>query len=293
LADIRSRGELAVRSRGRSPVDNAPFSLEIRQLEECVDARRRPGARRHPDPQLARQSSARAPLGRESDLGRPRPDLWGSWCADAAPGSNIDTQQNQPLALIPYEAIACTLDRFQAEAAEASIPQRMSYEVIGQSAGGRDLYGVVVNALETPDQQRDYDRWVRLRQIMLTDPVQGQALLASWGNQVKLPIFIEANIHGNEEESTDGIMQVIRDLVTTSYGVNATVDDLLDHAILIVIPVENPDGRVRGTRSNSNGFDMNRDLLVQSQPEIARTSRSSSSGWLPSGSRCTGTWIPR
>jgi hypothetical protein len=216
-----------------------------------------------------------------------------AWCADAAPGSNIDTQQNQPLALIPYEAIACTLDRFQAEAAEASIPQRMSYEVIGQSAGGRDLYGVVVNALETPDQQRDYDRWVRLRQIMLTDPVQGQALLASWGNQVKLPIFIEANIHGNEEESTDGIMQVIRDLVTTSYGVNATVDDLLDHAILIVIPVENPDGRVRGTRSNSNGFDMNRDLLVQSQPEIARTSRSSSSGWLPSGSRCTGTWIPR
>jgi len=191
-----------------------------------------------------------------------------AWCADAAPGSNIDTQQNQPLALIPYEAIACTLDRFQAEAAEASIPQRMSYEVIGQSAGGRDLYGVVVNALETPDQQRDYDRWVRLRQIMLTDPVQGQALLASWGNQVKLPIFIEANIHGNEEESTDGIMQVIRDLVTTSYGVNATVDDLLDHAILIVIPVENPDGRVRGTRSNSNGFDMNRDLLVQSQPEI-------------------------
>jgi len=31
--------------------------------------------------------------------------------------------------------------------------------VIGTSDQGRDLYGVVVNALETPEQQRDYDRW--------------------------------------------------------------------------------------------------------------------------------------
>jgi Zinc carboxypeptidase len=191
-----------------------------------------------------------------------------AWCADAPPGSNIANQQNQPLALIPYEAIACTLDQFQGEAAEAGIPQRMSYEVIGQSAGGRDLYGVVVNALETPDQQRDYDRWLQLRQVMLTDPAQGQALLASWGNEVKLPIFVEANIHGNEEECTDAIMQVIRDLVTTPYGTHSVVDELLDHTILIVIPVENPDGRVRGTRANGNGFDMNRDLLVQSQSEI-------------------------
>jgi hypothetical protein len=190
------------------------------------------------------------------------------WCAEAAPGSSIANQQKQPLALIPYEAIACTLDLFQAEAAAASIPPRMSYEVIGQSAGGRDLYGVVVNALETPDQQRNYNRWVQLRALMLTDPAQGQALLASWGNEVKLPIFIEANIHGNEEEGTDAIMQVIRDLVTMPRGAHPVVDDLLDQAILIVIPVENPDGRVRGTRSNNNGFDMNRDLLVQSQSEI-------------------------
>ena len=49
---------------------------------------------------------------------------------------------------------------------------------------------------------------------------------------------------------------------------NDTVDDLLDQAILVVIPSQNPDGRFRGTRANVNGFDMNRDLLVQSQPEI-------------------------
>jgi Zinc carboxypeptidase len=190
------------------------------------------------------------------------------WCADAAPGSSIAGQQKQPLALIPQEAIGCTLQRFLDEAADAGIPNRMSYEVIGQSSGGRDLFGVVVNALETAEQQLDYDRWTQLRSIMLTDPAGAQALLQGWGDQVKIPIFIEANIHGNEEEGTDAMLQVVRDLVTTPYGADPVVDELLDHAILILIPSQNPDGRFRGTRSNSNGFDMNRDLLVQSQPEI-------------------------
>ena len=191
-----------------------------------------------------------------------------SWCADPAPGSNIANQQKQPLALIPLEAIACTLDQFNQEAADAGVPPRMTYEVIGTSDAGRDLYGVVVNALETPEQQRDYDRWLQLRDLMFADPAAAQDLLASFGSDVKIPIFIEANIHGNEEESTDAMMQVVRDLVTTPYGTNVDVDDILDHAILILIPVENPDGRFLGRRQNANGFDMNRDFLVQSQPEV-------------------------
>ena len=188
------------------------------------------------------------------------------WCA--APSGSIANQQGPPLALIPYEAIECTLQQFEEEAADAGVPDRLSWEVIGQSTLGRDLLGVVVNALETPEQQRDYDRWLQLREIMLTDPARAQALLAGWGQDVKLPIFIEANIHGGEEEGTDAIMQVIRDMVTLPYGTNAAVDDLLDHSILVVIPTQNPDGRTAGTRANNNGFDMNRDFLVQSQPEV-------------------------
>jgi hypothetical protein len=202
-----------------------------------------------------------------------------AWCANAAPGSNIANQQGAPLALIPVEAIRCTLDQFLGEASTAGIPNRMSYSVIGQSATGFDMYEVVVNALETPEQQRDYDRWLELRSIMLTDPAAGQALLEEWGDEVKIPIFIEANIHGNEEEGTDAMMQVIRDLVTTPYGVNATVDSLLDHSILIVVPTENPDGRFIGQRANGNNFDMNRDLLVQSQSEI-RNEIASQLEWL-------------
>jgi hypothetical protein len=200
-----------------------------------------------------------------------------AWCAP--PSGSIANQQGPPLALIPHEAIECTLEQFQAEAASAGVPPRLEYSVIGQSTLGRDIFGVVVNALDTPEQQRDYERWLQLREIMTTDPVQAQVLLQSWGENVKLPIFIEANIHGGEEEGTDAIMQVIRDMVTLPYGTNEAVDDLLDHAILVVIPTTNPDGRTAGTRANNNGFDMNRDLLVQSQPEI-RTNVAFQLDWL-------------
>ena len=197
------------------------------------------------------------------------------WCAEAAPGSSIANQQDfdgpafqDTLALLPQEAVACTLDQIIQEGADAGLPSRMTYSVIGTSDAGRDIYGVVVNALETPEQQRDYDRWLQLRRLMFKDPGRAQGLLESFGADVKIPIFIEANIHGGEEEGTDAMMQVLRDLVTLPYGTNAVVDALLDHAILIVIPSQNPDGRFLGTRANGNGFDMNRDLLVQSQAEM-------------------------
>jgi hypothetical protein len=187
------------------------------------------------------------------------------WCA---PAGDENVPQSAPLALIPYGAIACTLDQFEAEAAAAGVSDRLDYSVIGESVLGRDMFGVVVNALETPEQQRDYARWQQLRGLMTTDPAAAQSLLASWGEDVKLPIFVEANIHGGEREGTDAMMQVVRDLVTLPYGTNDVVDDLLDHAIVVIIPTTNPDGRVAGRRTNENRFDLNRDFLVQSQPEI-------------------------
>jgi hypothetical protein len=144
----------------------------------------------------------------------------------------------------------------------------MSYSVNAVTDFGREQFAVVVNAMETPEQQRDYSRWLQIRALMTTDPVAAIALLDSFGADVKMPIFVEANIHGGEREGTDAMMQVLRDLVTTPYGAHPVVDQMLDHSILVVIPSQNPDGRFLGTRANGNGFDMNRDLLVQSQVEI-------------------------
>lgn len=150
------------------------------------------------------------------------------WCAEAAPGTSIANQQGSPLALIPQEAIGCTLEKIEVEGAAKGLPDRMDYSVIGQSAGGRDIHAVVVNALETPEQRLRYERWQQIRAIELEDPAAAQALLNSFGGDVKMPIFVQANIHGNEEEGTDAMMQVLRDLVTLPRGTNEIVDTILD-----------------------------------------------------------------
>src|SRR5918999_5412320 len=50
--------------------------------------------------------------------------------------------------LIPYYAIGCTLEDIESRSIG-----RMEVEVIGQSALGRDMYKVTINALETRAQQ--------------------------------------------------------------------------------------------------------------------------------------------
>jgi Zinc carboxypeptidase len=84
---------------------------------------------------------------------------------------------------------------------------------------------------------------------------------------VKVPIYVQAGIHGNEYEGVDAMMRVIERIATTPYGADSQVDAVLDHVVLLVNVVQNPDGRVAGTRANGNGFDLNRDFLTQSQSE--------------------------
>lgn len=186
------------------------------------------------------------------------------------------------LSVMPYADVGPLLAQYQDEGAAAGLPQRMTWEVSGQSAGGRDLYLVVVNALETANQRRDFARWQHIREIELTNPAAAQVLLDTYGEDVKMPIYIEANINGTEYEGTDAMMQVIRDLVTTPRGENAVVDKILDHAILVVVPTSNPDGRVMGIRGNSAVADTNRDYFLQSQPE-EKINAAIQQEWLPTG----------
>jgi hypothetical protein len=165
------------------------------------------------------------------------------WCASPAGEPGIAGLQGPPLALIPYGAIGCSLEKFQQEATAAGVPQRMTYSSIGKTVLGRDLWAVVVNALETPEQQRDYQRWQQLRAIEKEDPAAAQALLATWGTDVKMPIFVEANIHGGEREGADAMMQAIRDLVTTPRGTNALIDKLLDNTVLTSSSSRSPRSR--------------------------------------------------
>jgi hypothetical protein len=203
--------------------------------------------------------------------GTPEPDA-----AENLPDGTDPTDPPGSFPHIPYYAIGCTLDQIEAD----QLGDRMTVEVIGHSEAGRALYGVVFNPTETPQQIRDYQRWVRYRGLALEDPSRAQELLGRWGDNVKVPVFVNGAIHGNEYEGTDSNMQLIEELATTPYGVNPQFDDILNHVILVFNVVQNPDGRVAGTRANANGFDMNRDFLTQSQAEV-RISVALMQKWLP------------
>jgi hypothetical protein len=203
--------------------------------------------------------------------GTPEPDAAGN-----LPDGSLPTHPAGSFPHIPYYAIGCTLDGIEAD----QLGNRMTVDVIGQSALGRDMYGVVFNALDTPEQRRDYNRWVQWRGIALEDPARAQALLERWGDDVKVPVYVQGAIHGNEYEGVESNMQLIEELATTPYGVNPKFDDILDHVILVFNVIQNPDGRVAGTRANGNGFDLNRDFLTQSQPEV-QASVAQMQKWLP------------
>jgi hypothetical protein len=163
---------------------------------------------------------------------------------------------------IPYYAIGCTLNSIAAQS-----NGRMKVEVIGQSALGRDLNLVTINELATSEQQRDFANWEALRALSRSDPAQALRLLGEFGGNVKVPLEIQAGIHGNEYEGVDASMQIIERLATTPYGSDPDVDRILDHSVVPFNVVQNPDGRIAGLRQNGNGFDLNRDFLTQAQSE--------------------------
>jgi Zinc carboxypeptidase len=202
------------------------------------------------------------------------------WCAPTE-GEYVDEWQGPPLALMPYAAVGCTLDKIRQEAAAAGVPRRLRVQEVGSSTvNDRPIYGVVVDARETPAQRLASDHWQRIRRLALTDPERAGDLIGRWGDTTKVPIYVQGNIHGDEVEGTDALMQIIRDLATTPRGTHPDVDFVLDNLILVFVPTLNPDGRVAGIRRNGNNFDMNRDFFTQSQDEV-KASVSVMRDWLP------------
>jgi predicted deacylase len=186
------------------------------------------------------------------------------WCGTPEPdaAANLDPSEPGAFPHIPYYAVGCTLRGIAARS-----HGRMHVRVIGTSAIGRDLYGVVINRLRTRAERRDDARWRRVRARMLSDPLAAQRLARRFGDRIKVPVLIQGGTHGDEYEGVDAAIDTIERLATTPYGEDRAVDAVLDHLIVVFNPVQNPDGRVLGQRANGDGFDLNRDFLTQSQPE--------------------------
>jgi hypothetical protein len=79
----------------------------------------------------------------------------------------------------------------------------------------------------------------------------------------KPTLFIVATIHGNERSGKEGGQQFIRELTLGDH------QDILEQVNVIIVPHMNPDGGDAGRRTNSLGYDMNRDWIVAETREVA------------------------
>ena len=77
-------------------------------------------------------------------------------------------------------------------------------------------------------------------------------------------LWVSGNVHGNEESGADASLHALYNLAARG---DCVVDDILANAIVVILPIQNPDGREEQTRRNLNGFDMNRDWFARTQPE--------------------------
>ena len=140
--------------------------------------------------------------------------------------------------------------------------ERVSVKVFGRSAGGRPLYLVTIQNKWASTAARE--RWLKFVRLQLKDPAAAAAMLAK-GGDLRLPVFINASIHGNETTGVDAGLMLIRKL---AFSNDAVTRSILKNDVVLINACQNPDGRVLDVRRNDNGFDLNRDWVTQSQPEV-------------------------
>ncbi len=94
----------------------------------------------------------------------------------------------------------------------------------------------------------------------------------------KPTVFIVQNVHGGELSGREGGLQLIRDLAL------GELKPLLKDMNVLIIPSINPDGanrEPRPSRSNSLGYDMNRDYVIMETREISTVVEDVLTEWWP------------
>lgn len=157
---------------------------------------------------------------------------------------------------VPYEDIGSILEQ------HAKDSDRVTLEVIGKSAQGHDLYGVVISNSENSG---DLEKSKTLRTLMIEDPKEAQEFVDE-NPDVKVPFMINGSVHGNEYAGTDAVLKLIDRF---GYANDDTTMSILESNIIVINVVANPDGRILGTRANSEGYDLNRDFVTIAQPETS------------------------
>ncbi len=177
------------------------------------------------------------------------------------------------------------------EALEKALPSRVKLFDYGRTWEGRRLIyaaiGSEANIRKLPEIQAAMKQLCDPRR---TNEAAATKLVAG----LPAVIWLSYGVHGNEISSPDAAMVTAYHLLA-SRG-NASVDRIFSNVLVLIDPLQNPDGRDRfvqnfnqnegpepdpdpiaaehaeawpGGRTNHYHFDLNRDWLVMSQPEIS------------------------
>jgi hypothetical protein len=133
---------------------------------------------------------------------------------------------------------------------------------LGRSVQGRPLrYAIVGRPERVTEAGLD---GVRAAAAKLMDPGTSATEAAAVAAANPAILWIAANVHGGEESGTDASLRVLWELADRS---DCAAQRILDAAVVVILPIQNPDGREADTRRNAYGFDMNRDWFARTQPE--------------------------
>jgi Zinc carboxypeptidase len=105
---------------------------------------------------------------------------------------------------------------------------------------------------------------IRADAAALRDPQTTDAEAATIVERTPAILWIASNVHGGEESGTDASLRVLYELADRE---DCAADQILDNSLVVLLPIQNPDGREADTRRNHYGFDMNRDWFARTQPE--------------------------
>lgn len=223
---------------------------------------------------------------------------------DGSTGKSVSTviKYNAYDSYHTYDEIKPAID----EITENAKPGRyIEYKSLGKTVDGRDAHFVIL----AEDREAVEQYLSETMPLMLEDPqaLQDRIEAGTMGDY-KIPVWFN-NIHPDEAPGIDAILQLYEDFATrdsveflttgsekiektsNTDGTNVEdpsgemvqtidVDEALEDVIFLFNFTENPDGRYYNTRSNVNGFDINRDNVYQTQVE-ARLTTSELVKWKP------------
>lgn len=101
----------------------------------------------------------------------------------------------------------------------------------------------------------------------LGNSVQGRALFAIVISdnvsveEAEPEVRLTSTIHGDEPVQLENLLQLVEEL-TTLYGSDSVITDLVDNTEIHIVPCLNPDGLAAGQRTNAHSVDLNRNFPV-------------------------------